>query len=32
MIQMSETLPAGTTDWVQWMNANLDELSAALNR
>ncbi len=32
VIQMSETLPAGTTDWVQWMNANLDELSAALNR
>ncbi|MBN9796550.1 hypothetical protein DMP15_04520 [Pseudonocardia sp. UM4_GMWB1] len=32
VVQMSETLPAGTTDWVQWMNANLDELSAALNR
>lgn len=32
VIEMSETLPAGTTDWVRWMNANLDELSAALNR
>ncbi|MEJ8279520.1 metal ABC transporter solute-binding protein, Zn/Mn family [Pseudonocardia spirodelae] len=32
VVEMSETLPQGTTDWVQWMNANLDELAGALNR
>nr|WP_255426939.1 zinc ABC transporter substrate-binding protein [Pseudonocardia sp. C8] len=32
VIEMSETLPDGTTDYVQWMNANLDALGGALNR
>ena len=32
VIEMSETLPDGVDDYLQWMNTNLDELGAALNR
>ncbi|BBG05693.1 metal ABC transporter solute-binding protein, Zn/Mn family [Pseudonocardia saturnea] len=32
VIEMSETLPDGAGDYVQWMNGNLDALAEALNR
>lgn len=32
VVEMSETLPEGVTDWVQWMNTNLEALNAALAR
>ncbi|ANY07086.1 metal ABC transporter solute-binding protein, Zn/Mn family [Pseudonocardia sp. HH130630-07] len=32
VIEMSETLPDGTEDYLQWMNANLDQLAGALGR
>ncbi|BBG05132.1 MULTISPECIES: metal ABC transporter solute-binding protein, Zn/Mn family [Pseudonocardia] len=32
IVEMSETLPDGVDDYVQWMNTNLDELNAALSR
>jgi len=32
VVEMSETLPEGVDDYVQWMNGNLDELNAALSQ
>ncbi|MFP5019450.1 metal ABC transporter solute-binding protein, Zn/Mn family [Pseudonocardia phyllosphaerae] len=32
VVEMSETLPAGVTDYGQWMNQNLDALNGALGR
>ena len=32
VVEMSETLPEGVDDYVQWMNSNLDELNAALSQ
>lgn len=32
VVEMSETLPDGVDDYVLWMNANLDQLRAALDR
>lgn len=32
VVEMSETLPEGVDDFVQWMNGNLDELNAALSQ
>ena len=32
VVEMSETLPDGVTDYMQWMNTNLDALDGALTR
>lgn len=32
VVEMSETLPAGTTDYTAWMGGQIDRLSAALDR
>ncbi|WP_170918090.1 MULTISPECIES: metal ABC transporter solute-binding protein, Zn/Mn family [unclassified Pseudonocardia] len=32
VVEMSETMPDGVDDYVQWMNTNLDALNAALAR
>ena len=32
VVEVGETLPAGTTDYVEWINGQLDALGAALDR
>ena len=32
VVEVGETLPAGTTDYVEWINGQLDALSEALDR